>query len=148
MIKQVNPPRIAGWLLLPLAWLIMTMLTSALVVAMYLSPLFNTELRTTLFSHGGTLLTQWSISLLTAAVVWLYSIWVCWIFCKRSQRLPRHYILWLLMTVLLALKTFAFTPVADSKAIQTLLLSLLAAVVFVPYFKRSQRVKQTFIQPE
>jgi hypothetical protein len=51
------------------------------------------------------------------------------------------------MTILLALKTFAFTPVADGKAIQTLLLSLLAAAVFVPYFKRSQRVKQTFIQP-
>ncbi|EJL81282.1 DUF2569 domain-containing protein [Pantoea sp. BIGb0393] len=145
MTEQVFPPRIAGWLLLPLAWLIMTMLTSALVVAMYLSPLFNPELRPTLFSHG-TLLTQWSVSLLTAAVVWAYSIWVCWIFCKRSRRLPRHYILWLLMTVLLALKTFAFTPVADGKAIQTLLLSLLAAAVFVPYFKRSQRVKQTFIQ--
>ncbi|MET3075031.1 DUF2569 domain-containing protein [Pantoea leporis] len=147
MTQLVNPPRIAGWLLLPLAWLIMTMLTSALVVAMYLSPLFKPELRTTLFSHGGTLLMQWSISLLTAAVVWAYSIWVCWIFCKRSRRLPRHYILWLLMTILLALKTFAFTPVADGKAIQTLLLSLLAAAVFVPYFKRSQRVKQTFIQP-
>lgn len=147
MTEQVNASRIAGWLVLPLAWLIMTMLTSALVVAMYLSPLFDPELRTTLFSHGGTLLTQWSISLLTAAVVWAYSIWVCWIFCKRSRRLPRHYILWLLMTIVLALKTFAFTPVADGKAIQTLLLSLLAAAIFVPYFKRSQRVKQTFIQP-
>ncbi|WP_058973608.1 DUF2569 domain-containing protein [Type-D symbiont of Plautia stali] len=147
MTEPVNPPRIAGWLLLPLAWLIMTMLTSALVVAMYLSPLFNTELRETLFSHGGLLLTQWSISLLTAGLVWGYSIWVCWIFCKRSRRLPRHYILWLLLTVLLALKTFAFTPVPDGKAIQTLLLSLLAAAVFVPYLKRSQRVKQTFIQP-
>ncbi len=147
MTESVNPPRIAGWLLLPLAWLIMTMLTSALVVAMYLSPLFNTELRTTLFTHADQLFTQWAVSLLTAAVVWVYSIWVCWIFCKRSRRLPRHYILWLLMTVLLALKTFAFTPVADNRAIQTLLLSLLAAAVFVPYFKRSQRVKQTFIQP-
>ncbi|BAN96068.1 hypothetical protein E05_13020 [Plautia stali symbiont] len=55
--------------------------------------------------------------------------------------------LWLLITVLLALKTFAFTPVADGKAIQTLLLALLSAAVFVPYFKRSQRVKQAFIQP-
>lgn len=147
MSESVNPPRIAGWLLLPLAWLIMTMLTSALVVALYLRPLFDTELRTTLFSHASILMTQWLVSLLTAAAVWLYSIWVCWIFCQRSRRLPRHYILWLLMAVLLALKTFAFTPVADGKAIQTLLLALLSAAVFVPYFKRSQRVKQTFIQP-
>lgn len=147
MSETINPPRIAGWLLLPLVWLIMTMLTSALVVAMYLSPLVNPVLRDTLFSYRGPLLTQWAVSLLTAALVWSYSIWVCWIFCKRSRRLPHHYILWLLMTVLLALKTFAFTPIADSKAIQTLLFSLLAAAIFVPYFKRSERVKRTFTQP-
>lgn len=147
MTEQVAAPRIAGWLLLPLAWLIMTMLTCALVLAMYLSPLFNPVWRVTLFSHGSILLTQWAVSLLTAAAVWFYSLWVMWIFCKRSRRLPRHYVIWLLVTVLLALKTFAFTPVSDAKAIQTLLLSLLAAAVFVPYFKRSQRVKQTFIQP-
>ncbi|WP_312242818.1 DUF2569 domain-containing protein [Pantoea sp.] len=147
MTEQVTAPRIGGWLLLPLAWLIMTMLTCALVLAMYLSPLFNPTWRVTLFSHGSILMTQWAVSLLTAAAVWLYSIWVMWIFCKRSRRLPRHYVIWLLVTVLLALKTFAFTPVSDAKAIQTLLLSLLAAAVFVPYFKRSQRVKQTFVQP-
>lgn len=122
----------------------MTMLTSALVVALYLRPLFDSELRTTLFSHANLLLSQWLVSLLTAAAVWLYSIWVCWIFCRRSRRLPRHYTIWLLMTVVLALKTFAFTPVADGKALQTLLLTLLAAALFVPYFKRSRRVKQTF----
>lgn len=144
MSESVLSPRIGGWLLLPLAWLIMTMLTSALVVALYLRPLFDSELRTTLFSHANLLLSQWLVSLLTAAAVWLYSIWVCWIFCRRSRRLPRHYTIWLLMTVVLALKTFAFTPVADGKALQTLLLTLLAAALFVPYFKRSRRVKQTF----
>lgn len=147
MTEQVTTPRIAGWLLVPLAWLIMTMLTCALVLAMYLSPLFNPEWRVTLFSYGGTLMTQWAVSLLTAAAVWLYSLWVTWIFCQRSRRLPRHYIIWLLVTVVLAVKTFAFAPISDARALQTLLLSLLAAAVFVPYFKRSQRVKQTFIQP-
>lgn len=145
-MDMMTAPRIGGWLLVPLAWLIMTMLTTTLVVAMYLSPLFNPAWRITLFSHGGLLLTQWGISLLTATAVWLYSIWVCWLFCRRSRRLPRHYTLWLLVTVLLAVKTFALTPVSDAKASQTLLLSLLAAAVFVPYFKRSKRVKATFIQ--
>jgi len=147
MSESVHSPRIGGWLLLPLAWLIMTMLTSALVIALYLRPLFDSELRTTLFSHANLLLSPWLISLLTATAVWLYSIWVGWIFCRRSRRLPRHYTIWLLMTVLLALKTFAFTPVADGKALQTLLLTLLAAALFVPYFKRSRRVKHTFTAP-
>ncbi len=144
MNESVTAPCLGGWLLLPLAWLIMMMLTSAIVLAMYLSPLFNPAWCATLFSHGGMLVTNWAVSLLTAMAVWLYSLWVCWIFFKRSRRLPRHYIIWLLVTLLLALKTFAFTPVSDGKAAQTLLLTLLAAAVFVPYFKRSQRVKNTF----
>ncbi|WP_338563390.1 DUF2569 domain-containing protein [Erwinia sp. E_sp_B04_7] len=140
-------PRIAGLLLVPLAWLIMTMLTSAVVVAMYLSALLTPELRSALFNNTHSFTLQWSISLLTSLVVWCYSIWVTWIFCKRSRRLPRHYIIWLLVTVLLAIKTFAFSPVSDAAAIRTLLIALLAAAVLVPYFKRSQRVKTTFIEP-
>nr|WP_154324941.1 DUF2569 domain-containing protein [Pantoea sp. 201603H] len=141
------PIRIGGWLLLPLAWLIMTLLTSALVLAVYLSALVSPELRQALLHNAHSFTLQWSLSLGTSLLVWLYSIWVTWIFCKRSRRLPRHYIIWLLMTVLLALKTFAFSPVSDSAAIRTLLISLLAASILVPYFKRSQRVKKTFIEP-
>lgn len=140
-------PRIAGLLLVPLAWLIMTMLTSAVVVAMYLSALLTPELRSALFNNTHSFTLQWSISLFTSLIVWCYSIWVTWIFCKRSRRLPRHYIIWLLITVLLAIKTFAFSPVSDAAAIRTLLIALLAAAILVPYFKRSQRVKTTFIEP-
>ncbi|WP_428946049.1 DUF2569 domain-containing protein [Pantoea sp. FN060301] len=138
--------RIAGLLLVPLAWLIMTMLTSALVVAMYLSALLNPELRSALFNNTHAFTLQWSVSLITSLLVWCYSIWVTWIFCKRSRKLPRHYIIWLLITVLLAIKTFAFSPVSDAAAIRTLLIALLAAAVLVPYFKRSQRVKNTFTE--
>lgn len=142
-----SKPRIAGLLLVPLAWLLMTLLTSALVVAMYLSALLNPELRVALFHNTPAFTLQWSLSLLTSLGVWCYSLWVTWIFCKRSRRLPKQYILWLLLTVALAIKTFAFSPVSDATAIRTLLISLLAAAVLVPYFKRSQRVKATFIEP-
>ncbi|QKJ87083.1 DUF2569 domain-containing protein [Paramixta manurensis] len=140
-------PRIGGWLLLPLAWLIMTLLTSALVMAVYLSALFHPELRQAMTTNPSAFLLQWGLSLATSTVVWLYSAWVTWMFCKRSHRLPRHYIIWLLVTVVLAVKSFAFSPIADSNAIRTLLVSLLAAALLVPYFKRSQRVKTTFIAP-
>lgn len=142
-----SKPRIAGLLLVPLAWLIMTMLTSALVVAMYLSALANPELRHALFNNTQAFTAQWSLSLIISLLVWAYSIWVTWIFCKRSRRLPKHYIIWLLVTVVLAIKTFAFSPVSDAAAIRTLLIALLAAAIFVPYFKRAERVKATFIEP-
>lgn len=138
--------RIAGLLLIPLAWLIMTMLTSALVIAMYLSALMNPELRNALFNNTQAFTFQWSVSLIVSLLVWGYSVWVTWIFCKRSRKLPRHYIIWLLITVLLAIKTFAFSPVSDAAAIRTLLIALLAAAVLVPYFKRSERVKNTFTE--
>ncbi|WP_312358391.1 DUF2569 domain-containing protein [Mixta calida] len=140
-------PRLGGWLLLPLAWLILTVLTSALVVVMYIGALFNPAWRDALFSHDTAFLTQWGLSLATSLAVWLYSAWVTWIFCQRSRRLPRHYIIWLLLTVALALKTFAFSPIADGTAVRSLLLALLAAATLVPYFRRSQRVKKTFIAP-
>lgn len=124
----------------------MTMLTSALVIAMYLSALMNPELRNALFNNTQAFTFQWSVSLIVSLLVWGYSVWVTWIFCKRSRKLPRHYIIWLLITVLLAIKTFAFSPVSDAAAIRTLLIALLAAAVLVPYFKRSERVKNTFTE--
>ena len=139
-------PRLGGWLLLPLAWLIVTLLTSALAVVMYISVLFNPAWREVLFSYDRALI-PWGLSLATSLAVCGYSVWVTWIFCQRSHRLPRHYIIWLLVTVLLALKTFAFSPVADGAAVRALLLALLAAALLVPYFRRSQRVKNTFIAP-
>lgn len=139
--------RLGGWLLLPLAWLIMTLLSTTLVMFMFMSALLDPALRQSLFSLQSNLLFQWVFSVLTSVVVWAYSIWVTVLFFKRSKRLPRHYIIWLLLTVLLALKVFAFSPVADDKAVQTLLIALLAAAALVPYFKRAERVKTTFINP-
>ncbi|NIF23556.1 MULTISPECIES: DUF2569 domain-containing protein [Pantoea] len=147
MNDSTHSPRIGGWLLLPLAWLIMTLLTTALVLALYLSRLADDQWRTQLFSLGGSALSYWLISLLTAAAIWAYSLFICWLFFKRSSRLPRHYIIWLLLTLVLAVKTFAFSPISDQRALQTLLLSLLAAAGFSAYFKRSKRVKATFTQP-
>ena len=54
---------------------------------------------------------------------------------------------WLLITLLLAIKAFAFSPVSDVLALRQLLFPLLAAALLAPYFRRSQRVKRTFVNP-
>ncbi|WP_252342257.1 DUF2569 family protein, partial [Escherichia coli] len=59
----------------------------------------------------------------------------------------KHYIIWLLISVLLAVKAFAFSPVEDGIAVRQLLFTLLATALIVPYFKRSSRVKATFVNP-
>lgn len=142
-----SKPRLGGWLLVALAWLIVTLLASCLVVTIYVSTLCDLALRDASYTPPHQVLWQWGASLITSALMLAYSAWITWIFCKRSQRLPRHYMIWLLLNVVLALKTFVFSPVSDGLAIRTLLFALLAASILVPYFKRSQRVKNTFIEP-
>lgn len=137
--------RLGGWLLLPLAWLILLMLSSALGLALFVSALFHPEVRDAL-SESHLFLLQWTASVVTSLLVWGYSVWVIWLYCKRSQRLPRHYIIWLLLTVVLAFISWAFTPIDNGSALRNLLMTLLAAAIGAPWFRRSAKVKATFVE--
>lgn len=138
--------RIGGWLLAPLAYLIVTLLSASLMLALYAMAIFTPESREYLVTNSQAFTLQWYFSVITTLVMWAYTLWVIWLFCSRSRRLPKWFILWLLLTVLLALKAFAFSPISDDIALRTLGWPLLAAAVFVPYIKRSQRVKHTFTE--
>lgn len=95
-----SKPRLGGWLMVPLAWLIVTLLASALVITLLV-------LRPVPMSAPQPVLLQWGASLATSALMLVYTAWITWIFCQRSQRLPRHYTLWLLLNVVLAVKTLS-----------------------------------------
>ncbi|HHX7272015.1 TPA: DUF2569 domain-containing protein [Yersinia enterocolitica] len=138
--------RIGGWLLAPLAYLIVTLLSASLMLALYAMAIFTPESREYLVTNSQAFTLQWYFSVVTTLLMWIYTLWVIWLFCSRSQQFPKWFILWLLLTVLLALKAFAFSPISDDIALRTLGWPLLAAAVFVPYMKRSQRVKHTFIE--
>lgn len=138
--------RIGGWLLAPLAYLIVTLLSATLMLALYAMAIFTPASREYLVTNSQAFTMQWYFSVITTILMWVYTIWVIWLFCSRSQRFVKWFILWLLITVLLALKAFAFSPISDDIALRTLGWPLLAAAVFVPYIKRSQRVKHTFTE--
>ncbi len=146
MNKETNT-RIAGWLIVPLAWLLLNLLTNVLVLSTWLNALFNPLLRAVLFSPSSSVLWPWLASVVTAVLMLAYTGWVSWLFCQRSRRVTRHFIVFSLLTVLLAVKSFAFSPVSDHSALFNLLITLLAASTLVPYFKRSRRVKVTFTRP-
>jgi hypothetical protein len=136
--------RIGGWLLVPLAYLIVTLLSASLMLALYAMAIFRPESREYIITGSQVFSLQWYFSVATALLMWIYTSWVIWLFCCRSERLPKWFILWLLLTVLFALKAFAFSPISDEIALRTLGWPLLAAAVFVPYMKRSRRVRHTF----
>ncbi|AJJ09741.1 inner membrane protein ydgK [Yersinia rohdei] len=146
MSQKQEYQRIGGWLLAPLAYLIVTLLSASLMLVLYAMAIFTPESREYLLANSQAFTLQWYFSVITTVLMWIFTLWVIWLFCSRSCRLPKWFILWLLLTVLLALKAFAFSPINDDIALRSLGWPLLAAAVFVPYFKRSQRVKHTFTE--
>lgn len=142
-----HPPRITGWLLAPLAWLLMSLLSSSVALLSFLMIALSPAGRAALGSVETKTMLLFSLSVGCAMAMWAYTLWLTIAFFKRRQNVVRHYIVWLLIAVLLALKSFAFSPVSDKVAVQLLLPSLLAAALLVPYLKRSRQVKQVFINP-
>lgn len=143
----VKSPRIAGWLLVPLAWLLMSLLSSSLAVAIYVMMLLAPNTHDMMANKGFNMLFLWYFSVISALAMWCYTLWLTIAFFKRRHNVVRHYILWLMLSLILAIKAFALSPVTDSVALRQLMFPLLAAALAVPYLKRSKRVKETFINP-
>ncbi|MBM3070916.1 DUF2569 domain-containing protein [Lelliottia sp. RWM.1] len=139
--------RIGGWLIAPLAWLLVALLSASLALLLYTAALATPHALQNLMSQSTFNIVMWFISFVFAIAMWYYTLWLTIAFFKRRRSVPKHYIIWLLISVLLALKAFAFSPVSDALAVRQLLFPLLAAALFAPYFRRSARVKKTFVNP-
>ncbi|PHM74203.1 DUF2569 domain-containing protein [Xenorhabdus kozodoii] len=144
MYQSNDYHRINGWLLAPAAYLIMTLIATSLMLLLYMMTFIHKN--ETIHQIGGSFTMLWYTSVLTTVIMWCFTVWVLKLLFIRSKRFPRIFIIWLMVCVLIAIKTFAFSPVSDEMAIRSLLWPLLAAAVFVPYIKRSHRVKMTFTQ--
>ncbi|EID8004549.1 DUF2569 domain-containing protein [Salmonella enterica] len=146
-MTTTSPQRIGGWLLGPLAWLLVALLSASLALLLYVMALATPQTLKTLSGQETGNILLWGISFITAIAMWYYTLWLTIAFFKRRRCVPKHYIIWLLVSVLLAVKSFAFSPVSDAFAVRQLLFLLLATVLIVPYLKRSARVKTTFVNP-
>ncbi|MGL9773476.1 MAG: DUF2569 family protein [Sodalis sp. (in: enterobacteria)] len=98
-----------------------------------------------LIKHGDPLTPGGIASLITSGAMWLFTFWLLRLLFRRSRRFPRLLILWLLVGVLLGIKTFAFAPVSDNLALRVLFPPVLAAALLVPYSSaRSACVRPLF----
>ncbi|EFE94487.1 DUF2569 domain-containing protein [Serratia odorifera] len=145
-MSSIEYNRIGGWLLAPMAYLIVTLLSASLMLLLYGMAIVAPESREYLMTNAQAFSLQWYFSVITTLAMWAFTLWLLWLFCHRSRRFPKLFLLWLLITVLLAIKAFAFSPIPDELAVRSLGWPLLMAALLVPYIKRSQRVKGTFTQ--
>ncbi len=65
-------------------------------------------------------------------------------YSSNADAAPKHYIIWLLVSVLLAVKAFA-SPVSDAFAVRQLLFPLLRRRSLCSYLKRSVKLKQRLL---
>ena len=119
--------RIGGWLIAPLAWLLVALLSASLALLLYTTALITPHAIQTLMSQSVLNIAMWFVSFVFAIAMWYYTLWLTIAFFKRRKSVPKHYIIWLLISVLLAVKAFAFSPVSDALAVRQLLFPLLAA---------------------
>ncbi|XPE68965.1 DUF2569 family protein [Shigella boydii] len=134
-MTTTTPQRIGGWLLGRLAWLLVALEYDAGVVAVYRCVIFSANIsnarRTS--TDDTNLMGRFFLLPLSPCGI---TLWLTIAFFKRWRCVPKHYIIWLLISVLLAVKAFAFSPVEDGIAVRQLLFTLLATALIVPYFKR------------
>jgi len=139
--------RVGGWLLLPLLYLIATLISASAALYLYAMGFIDPGSQGYLSVNANIGSLSWYLSLLTSMVMWLYTLWLIILFCRRSRRFPRLLVIWLLLTIALALKTYAFVPGPDDVALKSLLFTLLPAALLAPAIMRSERAKKTFIEP-
>ncbi|EJD6507214.1 DUF2569 family protein [Providencia rettgeri] len=144
MSSVYNANRITGWLLLPAMYLLLTFLAVCSMTVMYCIRFY--EIVSTVDNWASYIPLAWYLSFAIAIAMTLFSIHVLQLMFAHSKHFPRRFIIWLLILLLLGIKTFAFSPIDDNTALQVLAWPLLGAGFFVPYLKRSQRVKMTFTQ--
>lgn len=144
-MKPLNDyQHINGWLLAPASYLVVMFVAACGMFILYVLKFFD------LYSAYGAwpsfLPLSWYLSLATTLLMGLFTAHVIKLMFFRARKFPRMFIIWLMISLVLGLKTFAFSPIDDTMALKVLLCPLFAASLFVPYMKRSYRVKMTFTQ--
>jgi len=91
-MSQAEYSRIGGWLLAPMAYLIVTLLSASLMLLLYAMAIFMPESRDYLLTNAQAFTLQWYFSVLTTLLMWCFTLWLLWLFCQRSQRFPKLFL--------------------------------------------------------
>jgi len=90
----------------------------------------------------------------SSLALFIFTLRLLWLFFKKSNRVPELFVMWFVLSVALQVVDILFAAQipavavqqTDFESVKDLISSLFAAAIWIPYFKRSKRVKNTFIE--
>ncbi|MDS0823890.1 DUF2569 family protein [Proteus mirabilis] len=135
--EQSPKAPITGWLLAPLAYLLLSIVGLGLMSVLYLIRYFSDF--SIIHQLPFYVVSSWYLSVLTTWAMFAFTAYLLRQFFYRAKNFPRLFIIWLLINLLLAIKSFGFAPVDDQTAVKSLLWAVMATVCFVPYIKYAKR---------
>lgn len=101
--------RITGWLLAPAAFILLTCFAVCSMVVMYFITLYR--IITTIDDWTHYIPFDWYLSFLITIVMMVFTIHILKLMFMRSRHFPRRFIIWMLVLLLLGLKTFYFANI-------------------------------------
>ncbi len=142
MSSIYNANRITGWLLLPAMYLLLTFLAVCSMTVMYCIKFY--EIVSTVDNWASYIPLAWYLSFAIAIAMTLFSIHVLQLMFAHSKHFPRRFIIWLLILLLLGIKTFAFSPIDDNTALQVLACTITWSRFLRPLLKTFTACKNDF----
>lgn len=150
-----EPSGIGGWLLLPLLGLIVSPIRVSVMVATDLLPVFDEQIWSRLTTPGSDayhpLWAPFLIFEVFANIVLIaFAVVLLWFFFRKSYRLPGLFIIWLALHIAVQAADMAFASqvpaaaAAIGESFRNLVQALIGAAIWIPYFRKSVRVRNTF----
>jgi hypothetical protein len=146
-----EPRGIGGWLVLPLLSICGSIVNLIRGLPATISPLVEAEI----WNHRDDqpLLIPWAIFDVAETLAMLgFTVVLLWLFLKRSRRVPKLMIAWLVATVLFIVvdhleASLSQAPWRGAESVLTAaVLGFLSRGLWVAYFLKSVRVKNTFVR--
>lgn len=154
-----EPKGIGGWLVLPALGLIITPFRMGFQLFNDVLPALTPETwngltkpeSPTYHPLWGTLI---GFEVIANMALFVFTLWLTWLFFTKSKRVPKLFIAWLLslaavqtIDYLLVAQISAAAAPSDKEGIKELARAIINAAIWIPYFIKSKRVKNTFTEP-
>lgn len=154
---QPSPIGIGGWLLLPALAMVVSPIRIAYDFYQTFDPILKPSVWILLLRpgtpfHNPPLAALFTWEIIANAALFVFTVWLAFLFFKKRKNVPKLYVYWLLLGCVLQIADLFFSSLVPIVASQNhassfneLAKAAIGAAIWMPYFLRSKRVRNTFV---